>query len=122
MVQIFPNFQLIGQLLTSNLETFDLIFKLFRFNSLVIKQALKKRLAEEFSEQLTVGAPANEDETGLRHLAAQIKTKKVLLSCSSGTLYMQSYICFSGLIRSIPPQDILGAAISLFPVFHIMAN
>lgn len=31
---------------------------------------LKKRLAEEFREQLTVGAPTNEDEAGLRRLAA----------------------------------------------------
>jgi hypothetical protein len=54
---------------------------------------LKKKLAEEFRDQLMVGAPTNEDEVGL------------------DTLYMQSYICFSGLIRSIQPQDILGAAI-----------
>ena len=30
---------------------------------------LKKKLAEEFREQLTVGAPTNEDEAGLRRLA-----------------------------------------------------
>lgn len=36
---------------------------------------LKKRLAEEFREQLTVGVPTNEDEAGLRQLAAQIKAK-----------------------------------------------
>ena len=40
---------------------------------------LKKRLAEEFREQLTVGAPTNEDEAGLRRLAAQIKAKKVVV-------------------------------------------
>ena len=40
---------------------------------------LKKRLAEEFSEQLTVGLPTNKDETGLRRLAAQIKAKKVIV-------------------------------------------
>jgi SNF2 family DNA or RNA helicase len=39
---------------------------------------LKKKLAEEFRDQLTVGAPTNEDEVGLRHLAAQIKAKKVI--------------------------------------------
>ncbi len=38
---------------------------------------LKKKLAEEFREQLTVGIPTNADEAGLRKLAAQIKAKKV---------------------------------------------
>ncbi|OGL44939.1 MAG: NgoFVII family restriction endonuclease [Candidatus Schekmanbacteria bacterium RBG_16_38_10] len=40
---------------------------------------LKKKLAEEFREQLTIGIPTNEDEAGLRRLAAQIKTKKVIV-------------------------------------------
>jgi hypothetical protein len=38
---------------------------------------LKKRLAEEFREQLDIGIPTNEDEIGLRRLAAQIRAKKV---------------------------------------------
>jgi NgoFVII restriction endonuclease. len=41
--------------------------------------SLKKKLAEEFHEQLTIGIPSNEDEAGLRRLAAQIKTKKVVV-------------------------------------------
>ena len=40
---------------------------------------LKKKLAEEFRDQLMVGAPTNKDETGLRRLAAQIKAKKVIV-------------------------------------------
>lgn len=40
---------------------------------------IKKRLAEEFREQLTIGVPTNEDEKGLRKLAAQIKAKKVVV-------------------------------------------
>lgn len=40
---------------------------------------LKKRLAEEFREQLTVGVPTNEDEAGLRRLAAQIRARKVVV-------------------------------------------
>jgi superfamily II DNA or RNA helicase len=40
---------------------------------------IKKKLAEEFREQLTYGIPTNEDEAGLRKLAAQIKAKKVIV-------------------------------------------
>ena len=40
---------------------------------------LKKRLAEEFREQLILGAPTNADEAGLRRLAAQIKAKKLVV-------------------------------------------
>ena len=40
---------------------------------------LKKKLAEEFREQLTYGIPTNDDETGLRKLAAQIRAKKVVV-------------------------------------------
>jgi superfamily II DNA or RNA helicase len=40
---------------------------------------LKKRMAEEFREQLTLGAPTNEDEVGLRRLSGQIKAKKVVV-------------------------------------------
>ena len=38
---------------------------------------LKKKLAEEFRDQLTVGVPTNEDEVGLRRLAEQLRSKKV---------------------------------------------
>lgn len=40
---------------------------------------IKKRLAQEFRDQLAIGAPTNEDEIGLRKLAAQIKAKKVVV-------------------------------------------
>lgn len=40
---------------------------------------LKRRIAEEFRDQLTLGLPTNEDENGLRKLAKQIKTKKVIV-------------------------------------------
>jgi hypothetical protein len=40
---------------------------------------LKKKLAEEFRDQLMLGAPTNQDEAGLRRLAAQIRAKKVVV-------------------------------------------
>ena len=40
---------------------------------------LKKRLAEEFRDQLAIGVPTDEDETGLRRLAAQIRARKVVV-------------------------------------------
>jgi superfamily II DNA or RNA helicase len=41
------------------------------------KAKLRKQLAEEFKEQLTLGAPTNEDEVNLRKLAKQLREKKV---------------------------------------------
>ena len=38
---------------------------------------IKKKLAEEFRDQLTIGIPTNDDEAALRRLARQIKDKKV---------------------------------------------
>jgi superfamily II DNA or RNA helicase len=40
---------------------------------------LKKRLAEEFREQLAIGIPTNQDEIGLRRLATQIRAKKLVV-------------------------------------------
>ena len=40
---------------------------------------LKRKLAEEFREQLTLGAPSNADEAGLRRLGRQLEAKKVVV-------------------------------------------
>lgn len=40
---------------------------------------LKKRVAEEFRQQLQFGSPTNADETGLRRLASQIRKQKIVV-------------------------------------------
>lgn len=54
--------------------------ELSRNNGLMDNQTairLKRKMAEEFRNQLTWGVPTNQDEIGLRKLAQQIKLKKV---------------------------------------------
>ncbi len=41
--------------------------------------AIRKRLAQEFKEQLTIGIPTDEDETGLRKLSEQIRENKLIV-------------------------------------------
>lgn len=40
---------------------------------------LKRKLAQDFRDQLTVGIPTNEDEAGLRRVAAQITANKLVV-------------------------------------------
>ncbi len=56
---------------------------------------LRKTLAEEFRAQLTVGVPTDEDERGLRRLAHQIKSKKVVVKLFlRHTLHAKLYLLF----------------------------
>src|SRR6266540_653623 len=56
---------------------------------------LKKKLAEEFRHQLTFGVPTNEDEAGLRRLAAQLKAGKVVVKLFlRHTLHAKLYLIF----------------------------
>ncbi len=41
--------------------------------------ALRRKMAQEFKDQLTIGIPTEEDEIGLRKLAEQIKAKKLIV-------------------------------------------
>ena len=40
---------------------------------------LKKRIVQEFSQQLMIGKPNNDDELGLKRLKSQLKSKKVIV-------------------------------------------
>ncbi len=56
---------------------------------------LKKRLAEEFRQQLLIGTPTNEDEAGLQRLARQIRAKKVRVKLYlRNPLHAKLYLCF----------------------------
>ena len=55
---------------------------------------LKKRMAEDFRLQLTLGAPTNQDEAGLRRLSTQIRAKKVVVKLFlRNTLHAKLYLC-----------------------------
>ncbi len=56
---------------------------------------LKKRMAEEFRDQLTIGVPTNDDEIGLRKLASQIKNRKIVVKLFLGhPLHAKLYLLF----------------------------
>ena len=66
---------------------------------------LKKKLAEEFREQLILGAPTNEDEAGLQRLSRQIKTKKLAVKLFlKHPLHAKLYLLF----RPDPISPIVG--------------
>ena len=56
---------------------------------------LKRRLAEEFREQLTIGVPTRQDEIGLRQLAHQLREEKVQVKLFlRHTLHAKLYLIY----------------------------
>jgi superfamily II DNA or RNA helicase len=56
---------------------------------------LKKALAEEFANQLAIGVPTDDEEGGLRRLAAQLRSGKLVVKLFlRHTLHAKLYLCF----------------------------
>jgi hypothetical protein len=67
--------------------------------------SLRRRLAADFREQLTVGFPTNEDEAGLRRLLAQLRAGKVSVKLFlRHPLHAKLYLTY----RSDPVNPIIG--------------
>lgn len=56
---------------------------------------LKKKLAQELKEQLTIGTPTEEDEKALQKLSRQMKESKVVVKIHLRyTLHAKLYLCY----------------------------
>lgn len=83
-------------------------------NNYIIDQAemlkLKKRLAYEFKEQLTIGTPTERDEIYLRKLSVQLKARKVVVKLHlKHQLHAKLYLAVSDDVR-VPVVGFLGSS------------
>jgi len=65
---------------------------------------LKKKLAEEFRQQLVIGAPTNQDEAALRKLVAQIRAGQLVVKLFLQRLHAKLYLLY----RNDPINPIIG--------------
>lgn len=71
---------------------------------------LKKRLAQEFKEQLTIGIPSEADEVALRKLSKQMKENKVVVKLHLRyTLHAKLYLAYSN-DKRVPVVGFLGSS------------
>jgi superfamily II DNA or RNA helicase len=71
---------------------------------------LKKKLAYEFKEQLTIGTPTERDEIYLRKLSAQLKEKRVVVKLHlRHPLHAKLYLAYSNDVR-VPVIGFLGSS------------
>jgi len=71
---------------------------------------LKKRLAQEFKDQLTIGTPTEADEKALRTLSQQMKDKKVVVKLHLRyTLHAKLYLAYSN-DKRVPVVGFLGSS------------
>ena len=85
-----------------------------RDDTYIIDQAemikLKKKLAYEFKEQLTIGTPTERDEIYLRKLSKQLKAKKVVVKLHlKHQLHAKLYLAISNDVR-VPVVGFLGSS------------
>lgn len=89
-------------------EEFRIAMSLAKRNEAIDNQTalrLKKKLAEDFRNQLTIGLPTDQDEIGLRRLAQQIKAKKLVVKLFlKHPLHAKLYLLF----RTDPINPIIG--------------
>ena len=71
---------------------------------------LKKKLAQEFKEQLTIGIPSDSDEKALRQLSQQMKDNKVVVKLHLRyTLHAKLYLAYSD-DKRVPLVGFLGSS------------
>lgn len=70
---------------------------------------LKKKIAQEFKDQLTIGVPTEQDEIGLRQLSNQLKLKKVAVKLYLKQLHAKLYLAH-GSDKRLPVVGFLGSS------------
>jgi superfamily II DNA or RNA helicase len=71
---------------------------------------LRKRLAQEFKDQLTIGIPSDSDENALRKLSQQMKDKKVIVKLHLRySLHAKLYLAYSD-DKRVPVVGFLGSS------------
>lgn len=71
---------------------------------------LKKKIAQEFKDQLTIGSPSDPDENSLRKLSRQLKEEKVVVKLFlQYPLHAKLYLAFSD-DRRVPTIGFLGSS------------